>query len=133
MNPLALSILAATIAMLAVHIGSWKLVEAWYGAGGSRLGGVLTPLRVVRGEAIYWVLVLLGWPLWRPLALKVSVATFAAIHCAAWMVGEFKRQQIVAGPAKSSSRRKLAQAITVFDWIETFALLAVGWSAVLAL
>jgi hypothetical protein len=133
MKPLALAILVGTIAMLAVHISSWKLVEAWYGAGGSRLGGILTPLRVLRGEAVYWALVLAAWPLWHPLAMKMAVAMFAAIHLAAWWIGEIRRAKIAAGPGDNPSRRKLARAVTVFDLIETLPLVAVAWFSVRAL
>jgi hypothetical protein len=126
---LAFVIAICTLAMLAVHVSSWKLVEAWYDTGGSRLGRIFTPRHVLRGEAAYWILALAAWPLWRPLAMKVVVGTFAAIHIAAWLAGEMKRTGVIAGPADAPSRCRLATAIIAFDLIEALALVAVGWFA----
>ena len=125
---IAIALLLATLIMLGIHLASWKLVQAWYGAPGSWASRRLGPMRVLRFEAAYWALALAAWPLWSSPWMKAVVPALAIIHLAGWGAGEFHRARVEARPADESTRHRLAAAVTVFDLIETFALLAIAWS-----
>jgi len=126
---LAVVILAFTALMLAIHVSAWWLVRSWYGARDSWAGRALAPIGVLRFEAAYWTLALAAWALWRSVPMKLLVAVFAALHLAGWMWGELKRRDSAAGVRSGRPPRYLPAIVTAFDWVETLALLAIGWTA----
>ncbi len=129
MKYLASAILSYTLLMLAVHVSSWNLVLAWYGEAESWAKRWLRPRWVLRGEAFYWGLTLLGWGLWTSLIMRIAVACFAVLHIGAWAAGELHPTQTEPVARPESLRRRLAMAIGLFDLAEAFALVAVGWCA----
>ena len=129
MSWIAIALLLATLVMLAIHLTSWKLVQAWYGAPGSWVLRRLGPMCVLRMEAAYWALALAAWPLWWSSWLKVVVPACAAIHLAGWGAGEFHRSRVEARPAEERTRQRLVTAVTLFDFVESIVLLAVAWFA----
>jgi hypothetical protein len=126
MKPLASILVIYTAVMLGVHLLSWRLVERWYGGSDSWVKRRLTPLRVLRGEALYWGLVLAAWPLWPSVLVKIAFTVFGTIHFGGWLAAESRCLRIAQGPESSSSRRALTRAITIFDLAEVFPLVAVA-------
>ena len=110
--------------MLVIHVTSWKLVEHWYG-GASWVKRWLPLDRVVRGEAVFWVLVLLAWPLWRPRAFRIIIAIFAVIHLVVWIVVDARRNR---GPLLAGwPIRKITRSLATFDSIEALVLAGIIW------
>ena len=114
--------LLATLTMLGIHLTSWELVQAWYGAPDSRVRRQLTLIRVLRFEATYWALALASWPLWSSVLMEVVVAVDATIHLAGWTAGDSSRARVEAKPTD----HRLAAALAIFHLVETLALLAIG-------
>jgi hypothetical protein len=125
MKPLASILVSCSAVMLVVHAMSWKLVEKWYG-GDSWVKRRLTPLRVLRGEAVYWVTVMAAWPLWRSAVAKITFSIFAAVHLGGWVAAELRPERLTTDPEPPYPRRTITRAVTVFDLAEVFPLVAVA-------
>lgn len=124
MDYLAALLLVYASLMLVIHVTSWKLAEHWYG-GVSWVKRWLPLDRVVRGEAVFWVLALLAWPLWPPGAFRIIIAIFAVIHLAVWVVVDARRN---SGPLLGNwPVRKIARALGTFDFMEAFVLAGIIW------
>src|SRR5581483_7055362 len=126
MKPLASILVSFSAVMLVVHVASWKLVEKWYGGDDSWIKPRLTPLRVLRGEAVYWVLVLAAWPLWRSRFAKITFSIFAAVHLGGWIAAELRPESLTTDPEPRHARLTLTRAVTIFDLAEVFPLVAVA-------
>jgi len=118
-----------TALMLGLHLTSWKLVEEWHAVEDNWVKRWLPAMRVLRVEGFYWLLALGIWPLW-PSFTKVLVAVFAAIHIALWIGMEWKRSHDRGLLGDGFLSRKLEIVVTTFDFVEAFALVALGYSAV---
>ncbi|MGH9444797.1 MAG: hypothetical protein ACRD3O_03600 [Terriglobia bacterium] len=131
MRILALIIVVYTPAMLLIHLSTGKILKAWKEQPNSWINRQFSPQRALRIEALFWLLTLAAWTLWQPLAWKVIVALFAAIHLGIWSAGELttNRNNGVALTQAGYMRR----VIVVFDLVEAFVLAAVGVIAVLYL
>lgn len=124
---LALALLISTLPMLVVHLASGKLLREWSATPRSWLGRKLSPRTLLRGEAAYWGMALLGWPMWHPWALKATVAVLFGVHMVAWAVGELRRGEITGRHVADAPR--LRRAIIAFDVLEALVLVGLGWSA----
>ena len=121
-----------TVLMLAVHLSSWKLMESWHSAGKTWAKRWFPSHRAVRFEAAYWLIALIGWPLWGPFA-AIVVAVFGAIHIGLWIGLEVKRMRSSLSMADNFSNRTVMFAVATFDFVECFALAVAGYSAALYL
>ena len=65
-KPFASILLFYALLALAMHLSSWEIVKRRYGEQDSWVKRRLPPMRVLRAEALYWLLGLLAWSLWRP-------------------------------------------------------------------
>lgn len=130
MKILAVVLIAYSAGMLLIHLSSWKLLEKWQRSEGSWAKRRFPPRVVLRIEALYWLLVLAGWPLWPSAGWKSLVVVFAAIHLSFWLAGELQasRSGAVTGPPPKTHR-----FIVAFDMVEAVALIAIGWFAVIHL
>ena len=126
MKYLASILLLYTVLMLAVHFSTWHLLTRWYGPSDSWVKRRLPPLRLLRIEALYWLLALAAWQLWS-LRVKVVVGSFAAIHLVVWLAAELRSGRVAGGGLESGPRRPVALAITAFDFVEAFALASLGF------
>lgn len=134
MKILALIIAAYTLPMLLIHLSTATILKAWSGAAGSWIKKQFPPRRALRVEALYWVLSLMAWPLWRAVVWKTLIVLFATIHLGVWLSGEFGKIQLSSVPeADPAHARRLNRAIITFDLIEAVILVAVGTLAVLYL
>jgi len=128
MNALALVIAIYAPLMLVLHVFTGKILSAWRKAPDSRISRWFTARRILRTEALFWLLALASWFLWRSLALKILVVTFALIHLVLWGTDEFARREAFFVPSSALSR-----AIVVFDLVEAVALFGIGTVAILHL
>ena len=131
MRILALVIILYAPLMLLIHVSTGKILRAWNAQPDSRISRWFTPRRALRVEGVFWLVALAAWPLWEPLAWKVLVVLFAAIHLAIWAAGELQ----IAGknaPAFATSPA-MVRAIVAFDLLEAFVLAALGVLAVISL
>jgi hypothetical protein len=117
-----------TVLMLGIHLTSWKLMGEWFGSKESWVKGWLPVMRVLRVEAFYWLLALATWSLWASVG-KALVALFATIHIALWASVEWSRMQGRIRLGEGAPSRRLALTVTLFDFVEAFALIWVGYSA----
>src|SRR3989304_10262848 len=108
MKVLSALLVLATVAMLGIHLTSWRLVGKWYAREESWVKNHLSPMRVIRGEAVYWSLALAAWPLWTSLVWKILVGLFAAIHLGGWLVAELRRSRLQVGLADERNKRAVA-------------------------
>lgn len=132
MNILAPILIAYTGVMLAIHVSTARILDAWNGAADSWISRRFPPQRALRTEALYWVLVLAGWSLWRQAGWKVVIVIFAVIHLAVWAAGEAGVIRLTA-PGDSTAARKERLVIITFDLAEAVVLVAVAIFAVLHL
>ncbi len=134
MKILALIIAAYTLPMLLIHLSTATILKAWRGAGGSWIKKQFPPRRALRVEALYWVLSLAAWPIWRAVAWKTLTVLFATIHLGVWLSGEFGKVQLGSSPGDDAGYApRLNQAIIIFDLVEAVMLVAIGWLSVLFL
>lgn len=117
-----------TVLMLGIHLTSWKLMGEWFGTGENWVKRWLPAMRALRVEAFYWLLAMGTWSLWG-LAGKALVALFAAIHIALWASVEWNQMQCRIRLGDGVPSRRLTLTVTLFDFVESFALIAVGYSA----
>lgn len=132
MNILAPILIAYTGIMLAIHVSTARILEAWNGAADSWISRRFPPQRALRTEALYWVLVLVGWSLWRQAGWKIAIVIFAIIHLAVWAGGEAGAIRLSTS-GDSAAARKERLAIIAFDLAEAVVLVAVAVFAVLHL
>lgn len=129
MKTLALLLAIYTPLMLLIHLSTGKILKAWNEEPASWISRWFPPRRALRIEALFWILALAGWFLWRSLPWKVLVVVFAAIHLGIWGADEF------AGGRKNASAFSVTggmrQAIVAFDFLEACFLVAVGVVAVM--
>ncbi|MGH9326913.1 MAG: hypothetical protein ACRD2B_09555 [Terriglobia bacterium] len=134
MKILALVITLYTLPMLLIHFSTPRILNAWNGNASSWIKRQFSPRRALRIEAIYWLLSLAAWPLWRAVAWKTLVVVFATIHLGVWLSGEFGKVQLESDSKHNPAHaRKLDRAIITFDLIEAVVLVAVGTLAALYL
>lgn len=127
MKTLALIIAIYTLPMLLIHLSTSKILEAWDGVGSSWIKRQFSPRRALRVEALYWLLSLAAWPLWRVATWKTLVVLFAGIHLGIWLSGEFGILQLGSeGGNNAAHGRRLNRAIITFDLIEAVVLAAIG-------
>lgn len=131
MRTLALVITIYTPVMLLIHVSTGRILRAWNEQPDSRISRWFTPRRALRVEGAFWLLTLAAWSLWQPLLWKVVVSLFATIHLAVWAAGEFR------GARKNfpvfTTSLAMNRIIVVFDLLEAFVLVALGFLAVLSL
>ncbi|HVA00462.1 MAG TPA: hypothetical protein VMV34_02295 [Terriglobia bacterium] len=123
-----MALIIYTALMLGLHLTSWKLVAEWQGAEDTWVKRWLPAMWVVRVEAFYWLLALAAWPLWSSL-MEVLVAAFATIHLVLWIGMEWKRSHDRSLPGDGFFSHKLTLVVTTFDFVEAFALIVLGYSA----
>ncbi|MGA8182712.1 MAG: hypothetical protein WB819_03605 [Terriglobia bacterium] len=128
MRILALVIAIYAPVMLLIHVSTARILKAWNEQPASRISRRFTPRRALRVEGVFWLLALAAWSLWQPLAWKVLVVLFAAIHLAIWAAGELQAATKNA-PAFTTSPA-MNRAIVAFDLLEAFLLAALGVLAV---
>ncbi len=131
MKTLAVIIVAYTPVMLLIHLSTGKILKAWNKRSDSWINRRFPPRRALRVEALFWLLTLAAWSMWQPLAWKVVVALFGAIHLGIWGAGELTANRdngLVLAHGGTMQR-----VIVVFDLVEAFVLAAVGVVAVLYL
>lgn len=134
MTILAFILIAYTLLMLLIHVSTGKILKAWGGPADSWIKVRFPPQRALRVEALYWLLACAGWTLWRPLAWKILIVVFAAIHLAVWLAFELNALHIGGSDAASPrGAGGLHQVIVAFDLIEAFVLAAAGIMALLFL
>ncbi|HZT68481.1 MAG TPA: hypothetical protein VFC10_01870 [Terriglobia bacterium] len=128
MKVLAIVLALYTPLMLLIHLSTGKILKDWNRHPDSWISRWFPPLRALRVEGVFWLLALAAWSLWRPLAWKIMIVAFAAIHLAIWAVEE------LGGKAKGLSAfnvvPKMERSIVVFDLVEAVILMAVGLVAV---
>ena len=129
MKVLSALLVLATVAMLGIHLTSWRLVGKWYAREQSWVKNHLSPMRVIRGEAAYWGLTLAAWPLWTSLVWRILVGLFAAIHLGGWLVAELRRSRLQSMVGDERKQRTVALAVAGFDFVEAFAPIARGGAA----
>jgi len=129
MKILALLITLYTPLMLVIHLSTGKILHAWNERSDSWINRRLRPQRALRIEALFWLLALAAWSLWRPLAWKIVIIVFAVIHLGVWGAGEL----IMKGTNALGQTPVVERVILVFDRIEAFVLATVGVFAVLYL
>ena len=131
MKILALLVAVYTPVMILLHLSTGKILKAWNERPDSWISRWLPPRRALRIEGLFWLLTLVAWSLWRPLAWKVLVIVFAVIHLGIWSTSEFagNRNVVSAFNTTNSVRR----AIVVFDLLEAFVLGGAGAVALLYL
>lgn len=135
MKILALIITVYTLPMLFIHVSTANILKAWSGAPGSWIKRRFSPRRALRVEALYWLLSLAAWPIWRVMtAWKALVVLFAAIHLGVWLGSEFGKLQLNSESGGDSMHSdRFDRAIITFDLIEAVVLLAMATLAVLYL
>jgi hypothetical protein len=134
MKIVALIIALYTLPMLLIHLSTAKILKAWSGVASSWIKRQFPPRRALRVEALYWLLSLAAWPLWRAAGWKALVAVFASIHLGIWLASELGKIQLSSEPKGSPADvRRLNRAIITFDLIEAIVLVVVGTLAVLYL
>jgi len=128
MKILALLVAIDTPVMLLIHLSTGKILNAWNEQPASWISRWFSPRRALRTEALFWLLALAAWFLWRALAWKVLVVVFAVIHLGLWGADEFagNRKNVSAFTATPKMRR----VIVAFDLVEAFVLAALGVAAV---
>ena len=114
--------------MLLIHLATGKILRAWKEQPASWISRWFPPRRALRTEALFWLLALAAWFLWRSLAWKVLVVTFAVIHLGIWGAGEFRANR--NNVSISTAAPNLRRVIVVFDLVEAFVLAAMGVLAV---
>lgn len=133
MRLLALVLAVGALPMLLVHLLVSRLLDEWSRASDSWIDRWLSPLVVLRGEAVYWALVSLGWALWRPWPAKLAVVTFASLHGVAWAGAEFGGYGVGSADSDDGPRRVTKMAVVTFDLVEAVFLVWIGWTAANAL
>ncbi|MGH9470067.1 MAG: hypothetical protein ACRD1N_06980 [Terriglobia bacterium] len=134
MTVLAFIIAIYTLPMLLIHVSTAKILEAWGGAGSSRIQQQFPPRRALRVEALYWLLALAAWPVWRAAGWKALVVLFAAIHIGVWLSNEFGKVELSGANARRPAHSaRLNRAIIAFDLVEAAMLAAIGILSVLYL
>lgn len=129
MNILAPILIAYTAAMLAIHVSTAKILDAWNGAADSWISRRFPPQRALRTEALYWILVLAGWSLWSQAGWRIAILIFAIIHIAIWAAGETRAIRLsTSGDSAAAHKERLA--IIAFDLAEAVVLVAVAVFAV---
>lgn len=131
MKILALLIAIYTPLMLVIHVSTGKILTAWNEQSDSWISRRFPPQRALRIEALFWLLALAAWSLWQPLAWRVIIALFAAIHLGISGAGELTNNK--TNVFVLNRNLYLERVIVVFDLIEAFALAALGVLAVLYL
>lgn len=131
MKILAFLIAIYTLLMLLIHVSTSKILKAWDEQPDSWISRWFPSRLALRTEALFWLLVLAAWPLWRPVVWKVLVVGFAVIHSAIWATREFLAKGKRGSPSTASPVMK--RAIVAFDLVEAFVLAAVGITAALFL
>lgn len=127
MKILALLIAIYTPLMLVIHVSTGKILTAWNEQSDSWISRRFPPQRALRIEALFWLLALAAWSLWQPLAWRVIIALFAAIHLGIWGAGELTINK--TNIFVLNRNLYLERVIVVFDLIEAFALAALGFFA----
>ncbi|HEV2117157.1 MAG TPA: hypothetical protein VGR48_14090 [Terriglobales bacterium] len=116
-------LLAFTLAMVAVHLTSGRLLRrAWEGEAPRRL----SVLNIFRFEGIYYLALMayVGWQ--RSRFLLIPLVVMAALHVVAWAVAERRREWLVdAGGA--AARARILAGVQAFDLAETVVLIYVAW------
>lgn len=134
MEILAFIIAVYTVAMLLIHFSTARILKAWSGAGSGWIKTQFPPRRALRVEALYWLLSLSAWPVWRTAAWKALVVVFAVIHIGVWLGGEFGGLQLHSeGGGDPMHAGRFDRAIITFDLVEAAVLLAMGTLTVLYL
>ncbi len=132
MKTLAILIAAFTPAMLVIHLSTARILKAWNGEADSWIKRQFPPRRALRVEALYWMLTLAAWPLWRAPAWEIAVVLFSGIHLSIWLVGELRPIHLTDHrEGVGALTRRLHRTIIAFDLIEAVVLVAVGGVALL--
>jgi len=117
--------------MLLIHLSTGRILKDWNQRPDSWISRWFPPLRALRVEGIFWLLVLAAWSLWRPLAWKIVLVVFAAIHLAIWAADEFGGR--ARGLSAFNVGPKMERIIVTFDLVESAVLATVGVVAVMYL
>jgi hypothetical protein len=131
MKILAVVVAAYTPLMLLIHLSTGRILKDWNQRPDSWISRWFPPLRALRVEGIFWLLVLAAWSLWRPLAWKIVLVVFAAIHLAIWAADEFGGR--ARGLSAFNVGPKMERIIVTFDLVESAVLATVGVVAVMYL
>ncbi|MGH9585655.1 MAG: hypothetical protein ACRD3F_01795 [Acidobacteriaceae bacterium] len=119
-------VFAYTAVMFVIHVSSWKLLRKWDAPGDSWIKRRFSAQTALRVEAVYWLLLVVTWPLWPSAGWETVVIVFAVIHISVWLMSEGR---VIREDAASKS--KTHRYIVAFDAVEAGALIAIAWSTVL--
>lgn len=116
-------LLAFTVAMVAVHLTSARLLRrAW----GERPPAWLSALNIFRFEGLYYV-ALMAYVTWqRSRFLLAPLVIMAVLHVVGWALAE-QRPGWLAGTGGTAARARILAGVQVFDLAETVVLLYIGW------
>ena len=124
MKILAFVVVVYALVMILLHVSSGKILKIWQERPGARISRWFPPRRALRTEGLFWLLALAAWALWKPLALRVLVFVFAAIHLGIWGASEVKGNRNTVSAFNATPR--VRRAIVAFDLVEAFVLTAIG-------
>ncbi len=116
-------LLAFTLAMVAVHLTSTRLLRrAW----GERPPRWLSVLHIFRFEGTYY-LALMAYVAWQGSRfLLAPLIIMAVLHVAGWAVAETRRGWLV-NPSGEAVRARILAGVQVFDLAETVVLAYISW------
>lgn len=119
----AILLLSLTLAMVAVHLTSGRLLRRIWAQQAPRW---LSALAIFRFEGIYYVL-LMGYVAWqRSRFLLAPLVVMALLHVGAWMVAERRRAWLVNAGGEAA-RARILTGVQAFDLAETVVLLYIAW------
>lgn len=129
MKPVTALLLLFTLAMVAVHLTSGRLLRrVWAG----RAPRWLSALNIFRFEGIYY-LALMAYVVWQHSRfLLFPLLIMAALHLAGWVVAERRRGWLVNAGGEAARARILTR-IQAFDLAETVVLAYIAWMLARAL
>ena len=116
-------LLAFTLAMVAVHLTSGRLLRRVWEGKASRW---LSVLNIFRFEGIYYVALMayVGWQRSRFLLLPLVV--MAALHVAGWALAARRREWLADGGGEAA-RARIVTGVQAFDLAETVVLIYIAW------
>ena len=119
----ALLLLVLTLAMVAVHLTSGRLLRRIWARQAPRW---LSALNIFRFEGVYYIL-LMGYVAWqRSRFLLAPLLIMALLHIAGWMMAERRRAWLL-NTAGESTRARILTGVQAFDLAETVVLVYIAW------
>lgn len=119
----ALLLLVLTLAMVAVHLTSGRLLRRIWARQAPRW---LSALNIFRFEGVYYVL-LMGYVVWqRGRFLLTPLLIMAVLHIGGWMMAERRRVWLLNSSGEAA-RARILTGVQAFDLAETVILLYIAW------